>query len=118
MINPKIYTAISFVLFGVWLQPPPLVGHWFAGTDKNKVWVDFNKDGSFKVYTPTSTENEGHFTVTTNTVSLYDKNCGTDVPGRYLLKFYSKDSVSFSLIDDPCKERSGEVNGGAMKRIP
>ena len=100
------------------LLSPSIVGHWLAGgPDNGKVWVDFTADGAFKVYTATSTENEGRYVLNADTISLYDKNCGMSVAGRYLLKFYGEDSVSFSVLNDPCKDRSDEVNGGRMRRI-
>lgn len=98
--------------------PPSIVGHWLAGKSQTgNVWVDFKRDSTFKVFTAASTENEGRYKVDADTISLYDNNCGTTVAGRYLLNFYTEDSVSFTLIADPCKDRSGEVNGGRLKRL-
>jgi hypothetical protein len=48
---------------------------------------------------------------------MYDDNCGMQVAGKYKLNFYTEDSLSFSLIEDSCTERAGEVNGGVIKRI-
>jgi hypothetical protein len=96
---------------------PTIYGHWVsAGPNGASVFLDFNTDGSFKVFTNAGVENEGRFRVVGDTFFMYDHNCGMQVPGRYLLTFYGEDSVVFTLANDPCKERAGEVNGGRMKR--
>jgi hypothetical protein len=118
MVKQLLFAFVSILALPVPLLAPSIVGHWFAaGPDNGKVWVDFNADGGFKVYTATSTENQGRYVVNADTISLYDNNCGMSTTGRYLLKFYGEDSVSFSVVNDPCKDRSGEVNGGRLKRI-
>ena len=48
---------------------------------------------------------------------MYDKNCTINVCGKYKITFYTKDSASFALIEDSCKDRAGEVNGGAIIRV-
>jgi hypothetical protein len=115
----KLLLAFAGILaLPIPLFSPSIVGHWLAaGPDKGAVWVDFGADGAFKVYTATSTENQGRYTIDRDTISLFDNNCGMQTAGRYQLKFVGEDSVSFSVVDDPCKDRSGEVNGGRLKRI-
>jgi len=118
MVKQLLYAFVFIMALPMPLFSPSLVGHWLAGgPDNGKVWVDFSADGAFKVYTATSTENEGRYVLNADTISLYDKNCGMSVAGRYLLKFYGEDSVSFSVVNDPCKDRSDEVNGGRMRRM-
>lgn len=80
------------------------------------MFLGFNTDGSFKVFTKEGVENKGKFRVVADTFFMYDHTCGMQVPGKYLLTFYGEDSVAFALANDPCKERAGEVNGGRMKR--
>ncbi|HEY4336886.1 MAG TPA: hypothetical protein VGM89_13340 [Puia sp.] len=118
MVKNFLIAFVGLMAVPVPLLSPSIVGHWLAGgPDNAQVWVDFNGDGSFKVYTAAATENQGRYAMNADTISLYDNNCGLSVAGRYLLKFYGEDSVSFSLLADPCKDRSGEVNGGRMKRL-
>ena len=118
MIKNLLLAFVGFLALPVPLPSPSIVGHWLAsGPDNGPVWVDFNSDGGFKVYSASSTENQGRYVMDRDTISLYDNHCGMNVAGRYLLKFYGEDSVSFSVVDDPCKDRSGEVNGGRLKRI-
>jgi hypothetical protein len=95
----------------------PITGRWIAaGPNNTKLFIDFDKDSSFRVYTRTSTENSGSYHTSSDTIYMYDKNCGMQVPGKYLLHFYGADSVSFSLLQDSCGERAQEVNGARMKR--
>ena len=118
MFKQLFFAFVCVLAAPVPLLSPSIVGHWLAGgPDNGKVWVDFNADGRFKVYTATSTENEGRYVMNADTISLFDNNCGMSMAGRYLLKFYGEDSVSFTVVNDSCKDRSGEVNGGRMRRI-
>jgi hypothetical protein len=118
MVKHFLIAFVGLMAIPVPLLSPSIVGHWLAaGPDNAKVWVDFNSDGSFKVYTETATENSGRYEMNKDTISLYDNNCGMSVAGLYLLKFYGQDSMSFLLVNDPCKDRSEEVNGGRMKRL-
>jgi hypothetical protein len=118
MVKQLLFAFVSVLALPVPLLSPSIVGHWLAGgPDNGKVWVDFSADGGFKVYTASSTENQGKYVLDADTISLYDNNCGMSTAGRYLLKFYGEDSVSFSVVNDPCKDRSGEVNGGRLKRM-
>jgi hypothetical protein len=94
-----------------------IVGHWIAeGPGNTKVFVDFTKNGTFKVYSKEGTENQGSYRTGLDTLLLYDNKCGMKMPGKYLLNFYGEDSVSFFLLQDSCTDRAQEVNGGRMKR--
>ncbi|MBS1934784.1 MAG: hypothetical protein JST96_12360, partial [Bacteroidetes bacterium] len=62
-------------------------------------------------------ENEGKYELNGDVFTMYDKGCGMNVPGKYKLTFYTPDSVSFSVLQDSCKERIGEVNGGVITRL-
>jgi hypothetical protein len=95
-----------------------LVGHWVSyGAGNSKAFLDFNKDGTFKVTANGQTENEGKYKFYNDTFSMYDNNCGMNVCGKYKITFYNKDSASFAVIEDSCKDRAEEVNGGIIKRV-
>ncbi len=95
-----------------------IIGHWISiGTGKSKVFLDFNKDNSFKVTVDGKTENEGSYTFVNDIFSMYDNNCGKTIAGKYQIIFYTEDSASFKLIQDSCTDRAGEVNGGIIKRL-
>ncbi|MEO8713335.1 MAG: hypothetical protein ABI405_14480 [Parafilimonas sp.] len=95
-----------------------LAGHWISYSgDGSKINVDFNNDSTFKVSVNDETENEGKYKLIEDTFFMYDNNCGMEIPGKYKLTFYNEDSVSFSLIDDACIDRTVEVDGAAIKRI-
>lgn len=95
-----------------------LVGHWVSYTpDNSKVLIDFNNDGTFKVTVDGQAENDGKYKLNEDTFFMYDNNCGIEKEGKYKLTFYGEDSASFSLIEDACTDRSGEVNGGTIKRL-
>jgi hypothetical protein len=108
---------ILFIALLAAMPVHPITGHWIAaGPNNTKLFIDFNKDGTFKVYSSAATENSGSYHTSIDTIFMYDKNCGTQVPGKYLLHFYGADSVTFSLLQDSCSERAQEVNGARMKR--
>ncbi len=95
-----------------------LTGHWMTkGQNNSKVYLDFNSDKTFKVTVDGRTENEGNYEFAKDIFTMYDKSCGINVPGKYKLTFYTPDSASFSLLQDSCKDRAGEVNGGIITRI-
>jgi hypothetical protein len=98
--------------------PHEIIGHWISnGPNNSKVNLDFNKDGTFKVMVDGDLENEGKYKFGNDTFFMYDNNCGMNVSGIYKIIFYSEDSASFSLINDSCAERAGEVNGGIITRV-
>jgi hypothetical protein len=95
-----------------------LVGHWMTkGQNNSKVFLDFSEDHSFKVTVDGHIENEGKYELKEDVFTMYDKGCGMNVPGKYKLTFYTSDSVSFSVLQDSCKDRVGEVNGGIITRV-
>lgn len=93
----------------------PLVGHWVT-TGNDKADVYFTPD-SFRVNVNGAIENQGKYKLNKDVFSMYDNNCGMKVEGRYKLTFFSRDSVSFSMISDSCSDRSKEVNGGTIMRV-
>jgi hypothetical protein len=108
---------ILFIALLATMPVHPITGRWIAaGPNNTKLFSEFNKDGTFKVYSRTATENSGSYHTSIDTIFMYDKNCGMQVAGKYLLHFYGTDSVSFSLLQDSCGERAQEVNGARMKR--
>jgi len=107
-----------FLFFSFITADHNIVGHWITYTpDNSPVYVDFNSDGTFKVTVDGQIENQGNYRLSNDTFSMYDNNCGIQLAGKYKLNFYTEDSLSFSLIEDSCTERVGEVNGGVIKRI-
>ena len=110
--------STSFLLFAFLPFNHSMVGHWVSyGPDQSKVFIDFNKDGTFKVTAGSQTENEGRYEFKNDTFSMYDKNCGLNICGKYKITFHNNDSASFAVIEDPCRERADEVNKGIINRL-
>ena len=108
--------AIALVAFTPLLHN--LTGTWVSiGPNHSKVLLEFKPDGNFKVTVDSALENQGRFTFKNDTFRMYDQNCGTTVEGKYKIDFYTPDSAGFRLINDPCKDRSGEIDGGRIKRV-
>ena len=104
---------LSFATF-----PHTLVGTWISkGPNNSNVVLNFGPGGDFKVTVGNEIENQGRYVFKSDTFSMYDNNCGTSVEGKYKITFYTADSASFALINDPCKSRAEEVNGGHIKRV-
>ena len=98
--------------------PHILAGTWrAAGTGNAKVLLEFQPTGAFRVTVYSNLENEGRYEFKNDTFTMYDKGCGLAVPGKYQIDFITADSAVFLLIDDPCKDRAGEVGGGRISRI-
>ncbi|MGC4036827.1 MAG: hypothetical protein QM764_12780 [Chitinophagaceae bacterium] len=118
-MNRIIYCVIlAFLSFSFFRFPHKIVGHWISkGPDNSTVELDFNSNESFKVTVNGATENEGTYHFKKDLFTMYDKNCGTSIPGNYKIIFYTEDSASFKLIADSCTDRAGEVNGGIIKRV-
>jgi len=99
-------------------QNHQLIGHWISrGQDHSTVHLDFTKDGSFQVSVQNKLENEGHYKFYNDTFCIYDANCGTHTEGKYKIIFFNDDSAAFKVINDPCIDRSHEIDGGIIKRI-
>jgi hypothetical protein len=95
-----------------------LVGTWLsAGTGSSKVLLEFKSTGTFRVTVDSSVENEGRYEFVNDTFTMYDKGCGSAVPGKYRINFITADSAVFLLLSDSCKDRAAEVNGGRIRRI-
>jgi hypothetical protein len=110
--------APTMLIFSFISFPHDLTGTWMSkGSDSSKVFLKFDSNGNFKVTVGNSIENQGHYVFKNDTFTMYDANCGLSVGGKYKLTFFTEDSVSFTLINDSCKGRAGEVDGGRIKRI-
>lgn len=97
--------------------PHVLVGTWMsAGTGSAKVLLEFKSTGAFRVTVDSNVENEGRYEFRNDTFTMYDNHCGLTAPGKYRINFITADSAVFLLINDPCKDRAAEVNGGRIKR--
>ena len=108
-----VIALTAFTLF-----PHNLVGTWSSqGPGSSKVILDFRADGKFKVTADGALENQGIYSFKQDTFIMYDANCGMNTPGKYKITFFTPDSAKFTLITDSCKDRSGEIDGGTMKRI-
>ena len=96
-----------------------IIGHWISrdGAPGSKILVDFNNDGTFKVTVDGQIENEGNYKFYNDTFSMFDSNCGIQTEGKYKITFYTEDSLSFKLIQDPCTNRIQEVDGGVIARL-
>jgi hypothetical protein len=112
-----LYTTSLAALIG-FLFPHNIVGNWVSnGQNNSKVLLAFKENGDFKVTVDGATENEGTYRFYRDTFVMYDNNCGMLVPGKYKITFFTPDSAAFSVISDSCKDRSGEINGGVIKRV-
>ncbi len=108
-----VVLLMSFAAF-----PHTLEGTWISnGPNNSKVVLDFKPNGDFKVTVGKDVENQGRYEFKLDTFKMYDNNCGANVAGMYKITFYTADSASFTLISDPCKSRSEEVDGGRIKRV-
>ena len=106
------------VLMAFTLFPHDLIGTWSSqGPGNSKVVLDFGADGKFKVTVDGALENQGIYSFKQDTFVMFDTNCGMNTPGKYKITFFTPDSAAFTLITDSCRDRSGEVDGGRMKRI-
>ena len=111
------FTSLLCLLVGAGF-PHVLIGTWkSAGTGNAKVLLEFKTTGAFRVTVDSSVENEGRYEFSNDTFTMYDKGCGPTVPGKYRIDFITADSAVFLLINDPCKDRAGEVDKGRISRI-
>lgn len=113
-----LYVVPTALLFSFISFPHTLIGTWMTkGQDNSIVLLKFDSSGSFKVTVGNTVENQGHYSFNEDTFTMYDANCGSSFVGKYKLTFFTEDSASFTLIDDSCKDRAGEVDGGRIKRV-
>jgi len=112
LLFAPVTALMAFTLF-----PHNLVGIWTSGNGNSKVILDFHADGKFNVTVDGALENQGTYSFKQDTFTMYDANCGKDIPGKYKVTFFTPDSVVFTLIVDSCKDRSGEIDGGRIRRI-
>ena len=111
-----ILVPVVTFLFAFTTMQDKLTGQWVT-TGNQVAYIDFTSDSIFKVIVNGNVENEGKYKLNKDVFSMYDNNCGMQVEGKYKLTFFTSDSLSFTLIADSCTNRSGEVNGGVIKRI-
>ncbi len=111
-----ITLPVILFLFAFTTMKDKLTGHWIT-VGSQPAYVDFMSDSTFRVMVNGNVENEGKYKLNDNVFSMYDNNCGMQIEGKYKLTFFTGDSLSFTLITDDCTQRSGEVNGGVIKRI-
>ena len=112
------FAAPAVLLLSFTAFPHTLEGTWISkGPNNTRVLLDFKSNGDFKVTVGKEIENEGRYVFQRDTFRMYDNNCGTNVEGKYKITFYTPDSASFTLINDPCKSRADEVDGGQIKRV-
>ena len=117
-MDRKPVSIAMLMIATFFLSKHHLVGHWITnGANNSKVYLDFNRDGTFKVSTKDRVENEGLYEFYNDTISITDKNCGEKIQGIYKITFHTDDSASFKVITDPCLERAGEINGGIIIRV-
>src|SRR5262249_48845296 len=106
-----------FLLFSFAGDEHSLIGDWISdGPPNTKVTVRFTKDSTFVVKVDDKIENEGRYWVNKDTCTILDKNCGMTMAGKYRLIFYTPDSLKFSVIEDGCADRKGEIDGGVIHR--
>jgi hypothetical protein len=115
----QVYPLVMLMMIAFFPPTHNLIGHWITnGENNSKVYVDFNKNGTFKVSTNGKIENEDRYKFTNDTIWITDRNCGEKVHGKYNIIFYTDDSATFKVITDPCLDRAGEINGGVIVRQP
>jgi hypothetical protein len=116
--------AILFAVaaFSFTLPKHNIVGRWITyETDGSMGYVDFHKDGTFKV---TSLEgkiyHQGNFKFSNDVFSINDKEgCGNTYWGTYQLTFFGNDSLTVAVISDSCSGRRQSITGGnpGLKRV-
>ena len=117
-MDRKPVSIAMLMIATFFLSKHHLVGHWITnGANNSKVYIDFNGDGTFKVSTKDRVENQGRYKFYDDTISITDKNCGEKIQGIYKITFHTDDSASFKVVNDPCLERAGEINGGIIVRL-
>jgi hypothetical protein len=118
MKKKLLFIIPAIALTGFTIFQHDLIGTWQSNAPGgSKVTLEFKADGKFMVTVDGAEENKGTYTFKQDTFTMYDDNCGMQAPGRYKINFFTVDSAAFSLISDPCTDRSGEVAGGTIKRI-
>jgi antitoxin component YwqK of YwqJK toxin-antitoxin module len=115
-----LLTALSALLFLAFITPKNnIIGRWqIVVPDTSKLYVDFNRDGTFKNFLSNGTVIfEGKYKLSNDTFSIYDKGCAMDYPGKYKVTFSGENSIYFAVIEDSCKGRREDINGSTLKRV-
>jgi hypothetical protein len=115
-----LLTALFGLIFLAFISPKNnIVGRWqIVVPDTVKLYVDFNRDGSFKNFLSNgAVVFEGKYKLSNDTFSIYDKGCGMDYPGKYKVTFSGADSIYFAVIEDSCKGRREDINASTLKRV-
>ena len=118
-MKQAIKVCIFFCVIAALAFIPPkhsIVGRWITyDTDGSIAYVDFNKDGTFKV---ASTEGKlfhhGNYKFNDNDVFSINDNEGCDDTywGKYQLTFISSDSLQIAVIEDSCTGRREDITTG------
>src|ERR1700733_39918 len=110
-MKKTLRVAVVFIVMCAFTIIPPkhdIVGRWITyNTDGTIGYVDFAKDGSFKV---TSTDGQlyhsGHYKLDNDVFSVNDKEgCGDNYWGTYKLTFIGENSSHVTAITDSCTGR-------------
>ncbi len=116
--------AVFFLIIAFAFIPPQhdIVGRWITyNTDGSIAYVDFNKDGTFKVTSPEGKLfHHGNFKFNDDVFSVNDKEgCGDTYWGSYKFTFFSEDSLTVSVIEDSCTGRREDITTGnpGLKRF-
>jgi len=115
-----LLTALFALIFLAFISPKNnIIGRWqVVLPDTVKLYVDFNRDGTFKNFLSNGTVVfDGKYKLSNDTFSIYDKGCGLDYPGKYKLTFSGENSIYFAVIEDSCKGRRDDINGSTLKRV-
>ena len=93
-----------------------ITGRWITyNTDGSIAYVDFNKDGTFKVASlQGQLFHAGNYKLGDDDVfSINDKEgCGDTYWGKYKLAFINEDSLQIAVIEDSCTGRRTDITTG------
>ena len=115
----SLATLIALVFLAFISPQNNIIGHWqVVVPDTTKIYVDFNRDGTFKNFLSSgAVVFEGKYKLSNDTFSIYDKGCGMSYPGKYKLTFPDANSIYFAVIEDSCKGRREDINASTLKRV-
>jgi len=125
-MKQTIKIAVVFfvsVIFAFILPKHNIAGRWITyNTDGSIAYVDFNKDGTFKVASPEGKLfHAGNYKFNDDDVfSINDKEgCGDTYWGTYKLTFIGEDSLQVAVIQDSCTGRRTDITTGntGLKRF-
>jgi hypothetical protein len=100
-----------------------ITGRWITyNKDGSIAYVDFSKNGTFKVASPDGQLfHAGNYKFSNDDVfSINDKEgCGDTYWGKYKLTFISEDSLQIAVIEDSCTGRREDITTGntGLKRF-